>query len=163
MKTSDFESLYRSLSEPVFQFLKNRTGDAELASDLLQETFLKVFRFWNKDSSVSSARAWVFQVARNTWIDSWRSSSKEGQRVLSLEENEERLVCNRALPEERLERRSFLKQWLKGLTSEQRQVVWLRLFRGLSDEEISKRLELSVSAVKSLLFRARQQSLQLSH
>lgn len=159
-KSKQFEAAYRSFYEPIFQFLKNRTGDADVAADLLQETFLKVYRFLDSYQPTAAMKSWVFQIARNTLVDWWRGSLKEPQKVASHELGEDQLVCPDLQPEALLERRSQLESWLKELSGAQRKVVWLRLTQGLNDEEISRRLALSVSAVKSLLFRARQIALE---
>ncbi len=59
-----FHTLYEALSPPVYTVLLRLVGDRQSAEDLLQETFLRLYR-QPPGPEVTHPRAWVFQVARN--------------------------------------------------------------------------------------------------
>ncbi len=192
-----FDFLYQSFRKPLLCFLADRVGDLETAKDLLQEVFIKVHRFRNllelqapqvdapgrvggegksgknESAQVKAVSGWVFQVARNTLYDWWRSIRVEAEKVHFLESMEEPeishlMVPNPLVPSPTLtepysgeavvaasEKRAIFRGWLSRLTAPQRRVVWLWLVRGLSLEEISSQLGISINAVKLLLHRAK--------
>ena len=152
-----FVDLYRRFQKPVVKFLAAKIGNPEVASDLAQEVFLKLSRFWEESFEDTTLLAgYVFSVARNTAVDWFRGTSLERGKVRALEEDEDFVAPESLLSVEASERRSRFKECLRLLTRPQRRVVWLRMIHGLSFEEISERLELSVSAAKCLLHRAKE-------
>jgi RNA polymerase sigma-70 factor (ECF subfamily) len=48
------------------------TGNSDDAEDLVQETFLKAFRFWDKYEKGTNIRAWLFRIMKNTYINMYR-------------------------------------------------------------------------------------------
>jgi RNA polymerase sigma-70 factor (ECF subfamily) len=72
-----FKLLYERYRDHVFAFLVRLVRDESLADDLLQETFLRVYRGLDRYHPERSFRAWVFQIARNAAIDSLRSKKKD--------------------------------------------------------------------------------------
>src|SRR5437588_155713 len=71
-----FEHLVRTYQAAVWRFLKHVLGDRELAEDVTQETFLRVYqrlRSFRYDAKFST---WVFQIARNAGIDALRSRAR---------------------------------------------------------------------------------------
>jgi RNA polymerase sigma-70 factor (ECF subfamily) len=53
------------------------TGNAADADDLVQETYLRAYRFWEKYEQGTNVRAWLFRIMRNCFINSYRKQSKE--------------------------------------------------------------------------------------
>lgn len=158
-----FQHLYKSLHDPVARFLSRRVGDTEVARDLTQEVFLKLHRFREAFvTDVAATHAFVFRVARNTATDWFRGTATEREQVRALGADED--FDDFEAPEgharadariEASEKRGLFRQWLKKLTDSQRRVVWLRLVRGLSFEEIADQLGMSSTAAKCLLHRAK--------
>ena len=75
LRTGDreaFRALYEALSPPVYTVLLRLVGDRQSAEDLLQETFLRLYR-QPPGPEVARPRAWVFQVARNLAVDHLRA------------------------------------------------------------------------------------------
>ncbi|MFN7685030.1 MAG: RNA polymerase sigma factor [Oligoflexia bacterium] len=185
-----FDFLYQSFRKPLLCFLADRVGDLETAKDLLQEVFIKVHRFRNllelqapqvaapgraggegkssknEAAQVKAVSGWVFEVARNTLYDWWRSIRVETEKVRFFEPMEEPEVSHLMVHDPKepnsgeavvaaSEKRAIFRGWLSRLTAPQRRVVWLWLVRGLSLEEISSQLGISINAVKLLLHRAK--------
>jgi RNA polymerase sigma-70 factor, ECF subfamily len=57
------------------------TGNTEDAKDLLQETYLKAFRFWDKFEQGTNCRAWLFRIMRNSYINRYRKAVKTPEHV----------------------------------------------------------------------------------
>jgi len=155
-----FRTLHQRFERPVLQFLSDRVGDRELARDLGQEVFLKLHRFKGAlrlpVDSVEAVSGWVFTIARNTATDWFRGARLERESTRSLEPEEDFAAPQGRHLVELRDRRALFWSWLKGLTSSQRRVVWLRIVRGLSYEEIASAVGVSVSAAKCLFHRATQ-------
>ncbi len=72
-----FRALYTEHKAEVFGFLIRLLRDEPLAEDVLQETFLRVYRALEQYDPERSFRAWLFQIARNAAVDALRLARKE--------------------------------------------------------------------------------------
>ena len=72
-----FEELVRAYQAQVWRFLRHLLGDAALAEDVTQETFLRVFQRLRTFRYRSRFSTWVFQVARNAGVDALRTRSRQ--------------------------------------------------------------------------------------
>lgn len=153
-----FEQLYERFERPVRSFLSARVGDAELGRELGQEVFLKLHRFKDglADScqSIESLSGWIFAIARNTAHDWFRGVKAEREMTRPILEDEDFVAPELPDLAELRDRRGALKSWLRGLTSRQRRVVWLRLIHGLSYDEIARKIGVSAGAARCLFHRA---------
>jgi RNA polymerase sigma-70 factor (ECF subfamily) len=129
------------------RFVIRLTGDAALADDVVQETLL---RAWRKpevlDQSTSSARAWLFTVARNLVIDDRRSARRAHE--FGTDTMPERPSADRT--------DAVLESWLVaealvGLTVEHRAVIVHAYYGGRTVPEISRELDIPEGTVKSRL------------
>ena len=57
------------------------TNDMDDAGDLVQDTLLKAFRFFDKFEKGTNAKAWLFQILKNSFINNYRKNSREPNRV----------------------------------------------------------------------------------
>ncbi len=74
---ASFRELYDRHRREVFGFLVRLLRDEALAEDVLQETFLRVYRALDQYDPERSFRAWIFQIARNAAVDALRLARKE--------------------------------------------------------------------------------------
>ena len=84
--TAAFEELVRLYQAPVWRFLRHLVGDADLAEDLTQETFLRAYRQLSRFRSRSKFSTWLFQIARNAAVDAQRGDARRrrlGQRLVA--------------------------------------------------------------------------------
>jgi RNA polymerase sigma-70 factor, ECF subfamily len=148
-----FAALYDRFSTPLYSLaLKMLANEAE-AQDLLQEVFLSV---WNKAvtfrSDKGSAFAWVVSQARNRAIDRIRSRRRRGELLEAhgpeLEPSGS-VVLSSAQNAELSERGRHLRDALGQLSEEQRQVLQLAYFEGLTQLEISQRLAEPLGTIKA--------------
>jgi RNA polymerase sigma-70 factor (ECF subfamily) len=138
------------------------TGDREEASDLLQETYLKAFRFFEKFEPGTNAKAWLYRIMRNTFINEYRRV----KRLPDLVQYDEQISAYQMLPRE--EEKTDLRKQINGelfedeiagaiasLPEKFKSVIVLRDIEDLPYEEIADALDIPVGTVRSRLHRAR--------
>ncbi|HEX4521857.1 MAG TPA: sigma-70 family RNA polymerase sigma factor [Gaiellaceae bacterium] len=142
-----FGELYERYSRAAFGLALGRLGDRGRAEDAVQETFASV---WRAASSYRPERGpgapWLFTVARNAITTQWRRTKPE---ELGDMADEAALELG---PDEQAEQawRSFcVHRSLEVLTGEQRQLIELGYWQGLSQSEIAARLGLPLGTVKT--------------
>jgi RNA polymerase sigma-70 factor (ECF subfamily) len=148
-----FCSLYERTARPLWVYLWRKTGDSQLADDLLQETYYRFLRTRVAFESDKHRKNYLFRIATNLARDSRRHQKDHEQ----LSEDDER-VSFQADPEivERSERRRDLERAMEQLKPRQRDALWLAYAEGSSHEEIAAVLGMKVQSVKLVLFRARR-------
>jgi RNA polymerase sigma-70 factor (ECF subfamily) len=139
------------------------TGDREEANDLIQETYLKAYRFFDKFEQGTNAKAWLYRIMRNTYINEYRRV----QRLPDMIEYDEQTSAFQFLPQpfdatndlrEKIDKHMFddeLTTAISGLPEKFKSVIMLRDVEDLPYEEIAEALEVPVGTVRSRLHRAR--------
>lgn len=153
-----FSQLVEAYSRPVFNLTYRMLGDAQEAEDAAQETFLRAWSRMDQYDVEHKFSTWLFSIANHYCIDRLRKRrtvqvSIDGNPVL------ENLHDDSPLPEStslRREQTAEVQKLMASLEPEYRTPLVLRYWEDLSYEEIAAVLELTVPAVKSRLFRARQ-------
>jgi len=138
------------------------SGDRETANDLLQETYLKAFRFFEKFEPGTNAKAWLYRIMRNTFINEYRRV----KRLPDLVQYDEQISAYQMLPRD--EEKTELRKQINGdlfedeiagaiasLPEKFKSVIVLRDVEDLPYEEIADALEIPVGTVRSRLHRAR--------
>jgi RNA polymerase sigma-70 factor (ECF subfamily) len=128
-------------------------GDASLAEDMVQETFLIAMRSIDRFQGRSSLYTWMYGILRNVWRGALRKKRyhvplEDAEPFLSVEA-ESRCHDLPALQEQ-------VATAMQSLSPAHREVVLLRYFEGLSVEDIACQLEITPGTVKSRLFYARE-------
>lgn len=158
--TELYAELMRRYQRKILAFVYHMLKSAHmelLAEDLCSETFYKAFRslhsFREVDASFST---WLYTIARNTVLSELR---KQRTANVPLEESGYVPVAtNDVVPEQavlRSEKVSMVREAINNLPEKQRSALILREYDQLDYQEIAGIMGQSVSAVKSLLFRAR--------
>jgi RNA polymerase sigma-70 factor (ECF subfamily) len=144
--------LYDRYGRLVYSLILRMVRNSGAAEDLVQETFLRV---WNRMQAFDAARGalgpWVLAVARNRAIDYLRSTDgRMAAGTLDLDRLERpALFCNfedRALS---LDRARRLKDAFEKLTPNQKTVVELAYYEGLSQTEMAERMQQPLGTVKT--------------
>ncbi|OUM91151.1 MAG: RNA polymerase subunit sigma-24 [Bacillus thermozeamaize] len=150
-----FEAFVYRYHAPLFGFLQRMLLDAELAEDLVQETFIRIIRHVQKGQLPVRVRPWIYRVALNLCRDYWRSA---GYRLesMGLEQIPEQKDTNASVIElcERQEERQAIIRALDQLPDIQKQIVILRFYQDLKLQEISETLDIPLGTVKTYLYRA---------
>lgn len=148
-----FTELYERHRAALFTFLSRLTGDRQLGEDLLQETFVRLYRSRGTYEGTGRFRAFLFTIARRLVID-WRrrqsATWREDPEALGTLEAPERA-------EDRAEARDLaerLEAALRRLPASQREIVLLSRYAALSTDEIAQLTGLTPGAVRVALHRA---------
>jgi RNA polymerase sigma-70 factor (ECF subfamily) len=153
-----FETLALPLFEPLYNYARWLTHDAEEAEDLVQETYLKAFRGFGSFTAGTNFRAWMYRILRNTFL-----TSRSGLRAvpqLSIDEDPERYeeLSVTATPETIFFSRAnseALRATIEALPLPFREVILLSDIEAMSYKEIAETLSIPVGTVTSRLMRAR--------
>lgn len=149
--------------ESLHTFAYHLAYDDDQAKDLVQETYLKAYRFIDKYQTGTNAKAWLFKILKNAYINEYRKKSKRPQQV-DLEDfisyhdtSEDSKVQYLDLREEIFETMmgDEVTNAINSLPVDFRTVVLLCDIEGFSYEEISKIIDIPIGTVRSRLFRAR--------
>ena len=161
-----FEELMERYQNRVLTVLYNALGQREEAEDLTQEVFLRVFRARHGYQPTARFATWVFTIANNLASNARRS--RKFRKSVPIEARESGPLGPR--PQEQLveatgptasgelqrgEVSAIVREAIEKLNERQRMAVLLNKFEDMSYEEIGHAMDLSPTAVKSLLSRAR--------
>lgn len=148
----------------VFHIAYKFTGKHDLAEDLSQEIFLKVFRSLDKFNRDADFGTWLSSVARNYCIDHYRASKREKEVLVEDSLAYDLAPASYGNPYRALEdadRRSLMRRGLEQLPDKLREAVFLRDLQGLSYQEMAERLALPEGTVKSRINRGREELARL--
>ena len=148
MRGPELERLYDEHAQPLFAFLLNLTRDEADTRDLLQDIFIKLARAPNLLAGVRDERAFLVRLAHNAAIDLIR---RRGTRERTRESYAAELPSPFA-PAKDPDAETFraeLSRALAELPPEQRAVVHLKLWEGLTFEQIADTLEIPLNTAAS--------------
>jgi RNA polymerase sigma-70 factor (ECF subfamily) len=149
------QHLYEKYGQRVFTFCYSRLRNREEAQDAAQTTFIYVLRSLQRGVEPEFELAWLLKIAFNVCRGTRRSAGRQSAVTQEVEDMDE-LAAPHPAGYEESERLAALRDGLAHLPERQRQGILLREWQGLSYAEIADELDLSVSAVETLLFRARR-------
>ncbi len=158
-----FEKEFLPHLEALHSFAFHLCYNEEDAADLVQETFLKAFRFIDKFEEGTNAKAWLFKILKNAYINQYRKDARQPSMVdydevaVYQEEEEGQSTSYFDLREEIFDQMmgDEVSTALNALPEEFRTVIWLCDIEGFSYEEIAKITDIPIGTVRSRLFRAR--------
>ena len=151
-----FTHLVETYQNPVYNLCYRMLGNAQEAEDAAQETFWRAYQAIQKYDPTRSFITWLLSIAAHYCIDQQRRRRLPTFDIELLPE--ESAPDPAPDPEKvvgRIEEQQQLRQLLAKINPQDRAAIIMRYWYDLSDEEISRSLSLSVSAVKSRLHRAR--------
>lgn len=148
----------------MYNFAFRLTMDEDEANDLVQDTYLKAFRFINSFETGTNAKAWLFRILKNSFINDYRKKTKEPnkvdyQEVESYYDSEEAAGTDQTT-DLRIEAVQELlgdeiANALNSLPVDFRTVIILCDVEGFTYEEMAKILDIPIGTVRSRLHRAR--------
>jgi RNA polymerase sigma-70 factor (ECF subfamily) len=163
---SAFELLVSRYQNAIINFIYRSIGDYHRAEDLSQETFLRVFKSASRYEPKAKFKNWLYKIAVNLCKNELRDRQRHG--LSSLEDfmtDEEGKINYTVLRDfeqmpdvlyEKKEQRILVRQAIDSLPENQRLAIIMVTYQNLRYDEIADTLSCSVSAVKSLIHRARQ-------
>jgi RNA polymerase sigma-70 factor (ECF subfamily) len=168
-RTEEFEVAALPHLNALFNLALNLTRNRKDAEDLVQETYLRAFRFFDSYQPGTHIKAWLFRILRNTFINRYRAARVRPEEVefdkveLAYDKlvdrqfidthqppSPEKLVLDGVLDEE-------VEKAMIALPEEYRTVVIMALVEELSYKEIAAALSIPLGTVMSRLHRGRKQ------
>jgi RNA polymerase sigma-70 factor (ECF subfamily) len=141
-----FRELFAATAPTLYGFLLKLLRRRDLADDVLQETYLRVWqRATRYDPTKGRGLAWMTVIARRTAIDLWRSPHGRGSSMVTLED----LPEPQEDPWDLTDVATDLRRCLEELDAPQRHLILLAFFRGLTHEELAADTSLPIGTVKS--------------
>jgi RNA polymerase sigma factor (sigma-70 family) len=123
--------------------------DRELAEDILQEAFVKIWNnFSNYDSLKGRLFTWMLNITRNLTIDTVRSKGYRKQAKIQNSDNTVNNISNNTYTIESFDALGIRKH-LTLLKDDQKQIIDLAYFRGFTQDEISRQLAIPLGTVKT--------------
>ncbi|HWH62201.1 MAG TPA: sigma-70 family RNA polymerase sigma factor [Ginsengibacter sp.] len=146
---SAFSYLYDNYSAALYGVIYKMLENRELAEDVLQESFLKIWNnFSNYDSLKGRLFTWMLNITRNLTIDTIRSKGYKKQSKIQNSENAVNNISDKANTAESFDALGIRKH-LTLLKNDQKQIIDLAYFDGLTQDEISKTLNIPLGTVKT--------------
>lgn len=148
---------------PLLRFAKQLVVDEDQANDLVQETFIKAFRFIHLFESGTNAKAWLFKILKNEFYSYYRKKAKEAtftgldeiiesndeeMPVYQLAQNLNTEIFGQLMGDE-------MTRAINALPADYRMVVLLADLEGFSYEELSAIFKVPLGTIRSRLHRAR--------
>jgi RNA polymerase sigma-70 factor (ECF subfamily) len=162
-KVKVFDEEFMPHIDSMYNFAYKLTLDEENAKDLVQDTYLKAFRFITSFEQGTNAKAWLFRILKNSFINDYRKKSKqpakvdyqEVETVYNSEDADYKLTVD--LRSETMQNRigDEVTIALNSLAVDFRIVIILCDLEGFTYEEMAKILDIPIGTVRSRLHRAR--------
>lgn len=149
--------------DSMYNFAFRLTNDEDDANDLVQDTYMKAFRFINSFQQGTNAKAWLFRILKNSFINDYRKKSKQPAKV-DYQEVETTYNSESTDSETTTDLRTETVQDMIGdevatalnsLPVDFRTVIILCDIEGFTYEEMAKILDIPIGTVRSRLHRAR--------
>lgn len=147
MTVVEYNQCVDDFSDGVFRFMLKNTKDTNMASDLVQESFMKLW-IKRKEVEFAKGKSYLFTTAYHTMIDYFRKN----KRIVSVENYNHN---SHSLENEYSDLKEVLDKAIEQLPDIQRSVLLLRDYEGYSYDEIGNMTGLSETQVKVYIYRAR--------
>jgi RNA polymerase sigma-70 factor, ECF subfamily len=151
-KLGEFSFLYDKYADKIYNFIFYKTFHKETAQDLVSVTFMKALEKLDQyDPKKGNFSSWLYRIARNNVIDHYRTKKinlniDEFWSLSAKSDTEKEVSAKRELNE--------VREHLKKLSSEQKEIIVMRVWDELSYKEISQILGKSEAACKMMFSRA---------
>jgi len=156
--SDDFQRAALEHLDALYNFAMYLTRNPPEADDLVQETYLRAFRFSHRFQPGTHLRAWLFQILRNTFLTFYRLRERESALAEDGVPTWDVPMFHDA-PEESaaaVEAHTDLERALRRLPEEFRTVLLLAEVEGMALEDVARVLACPVGTVKSRIFRAKE-------
>ncbi len=166
--SAEFAALVEQHLDGLYGSALRLTRNRDAAEDLVQETFLKAWRAFASFERGTNARAWLYRILMNTYIDSYRKAGREPE-IVDADDLEDQYLYSRAHDSEELRRQGNPEEIvlerimdadvdaaLTSLPENFRAAVILSDLEGFSYKEIAQILGVPIGTVMSRLFRGRR-------
>jgi len=155
----NIEQIWQDIHDPLKAFVLKKVNEASLADDIIQDTFIKMRMNIEKLEDSSKINSWIYQIARNNINDHFRKKTR------FLEKPPEDIGTLELITEDDDEMKTLIQtkrfsdyasSVVNQLPEKYRDAVYWVDIKGISQNELAKKLNISVSGAKSRVQRGRQ-------
>ncbi|MFD0836799.1 RNA polymerase sigma factor [Mariniflexile aquimaris] len=140
--------LYDNYSDALYGVIKKIISDDDTAQDVLQESFVKIWRYSDKyDSSKAKLFTWLYRIAYNTAIDKVRSLKNKDGNEVQIDKSSVYKISAGELNEDVLD----IQKHLKSIDEKYQIVINALFFEGMTQQEASEELDIPLGTIKSRL------------
>ncbi|MFG6686386.1 RNA polymerase sigma factor [Mariniflexile sp. HNIBRBA6329] len=140
--------LYENYADALYGVIKKIITDDDTAQDVLQESFVKIWRYSKKyDSSKAKLFTWLYRIAYNTAIDKVRSQKNKGAKEVQLEDSNVYKISADELNQDVMD----MQKHLSSLDEKYQIVINALFFEGMTQQEASEELDIPLGTIKSRL------------
>jgi len=140
--------LYENYADTLYGVIRKVIKDEDTAEDVLQETFVKIWRYSKKyDATKAKLFTWLYRIAYNSAIDKTRSLKKKVEKEVQIEDSNVYKITTKALNEDVLD----IKKHLSTLDEKYQIVLNALFFEGMTQQEASEELDIPLGTIKSRL------------
>ncbi len=162
-KVDIFDNEFLPQIDSMYNFAYRLTFDEDDAKDLVQETYLKAFRFIDSFQRGTNAKAWLFRILKNSFINDFRKKSKEPAKVdyqevetyYNSDDVDASITTDLRVEAVQDMIGDEISNALNALAVDFRTVIILCDLEGFTYEEMAKILDIPIGTVRSRLHRAR--------
>ena len=163
-KNEVFNNEFLPLIHSMYNFGYRLTLDRDDAKDLVQDTYLKAYRFIESFQTGTNAKAWLFRILKNSFINDYRKKSKEPNKVdyqevetyYNSEDVDRQITSDLRVESLKDMMGDEISNALNSLDVDFKTVIILCDLEGFKYEEMAKILDIPIGTVRSRLHRARQ-------
>lgn len=163
-KNEVFNNEFLPLVHAMYNFAYRLTLDRDDAKDLVQDTYMKAFRFIESFQTGTNAKAWLFRILKNSFINDYRKKSKEPNKVdyqevetyYNSEDVNRQITADLRVESLKDMIGDEISNALNSLEVDFKTVIILCDLEGFKYEEMAKILDIPIGTVRSRLHRARQ-------
>ncbi len=146
----NFQQIWSDFHKELEKFVYNRVKDNDVTNDILQEVFIKIYQNLNKLQDDTKINSWIYQITRNAIIDYFRKQQSFTD-IKEIDIKEPDLEKN-----ENDELQKCIVPFIEQLPQKYKEAIIETELKGVSQKELSNILNISYSATKSRVQRARE-------
>ena len=149
----DFEALFGEYSDVVYRFCLYKTSDKQVAYDLTQDTFLRLWKVMCRGKTIEKPKQYIYQIARNLVIDHYKKTKD-----LSLDNLQEAGYDPKdtGVGTDFLAEVAILRQAIDRLEEDYREIIYLRFIEGMGIEDIAEAMNISANLVSVRINRGKK-------
>lgn len=148
------EALYGQYKRPLFNLVYRHTYNFEVAEDLIQDIFLKIFTHLQDIHSMDTFKGWAYRIALNTCYSYLRGNKSQLQKTVPLSDVERIARADSQGPQDQIVRKP-LDEAIQALPTKLKSTFLLHDVQGFKHREIAQILGCAMGTSKSQLFKAR--------
>lgn len=148
-----FENLFQEYSDVVYRLCLYKTSNEDIAHDLTQETFLRLWNMISSGKEIVKPKQYIYQITRNLIVDYYKS-----KKMVSLDELHEMGFDSKSTETsaEHISDVLILREIIEDMDKEFRDVIYMRYVEGLTVKEIAEILEISENLVSVRINRGKK-------